>query len=96
MTHFYNLNSKNLVLNPQYFLYDSCLTSYHFLIKIYECCRKKVSFWTLLAVKRIKKKKTNAMQQVGLIKDTLSVEPDTQKITWQLVSGRNFNRSSFN
>ena len=43
-----------------------------------------------------KKKKTNAMQQVGLIKDTLSVEPDTQKITWQLVSGRNFNRSSFN
>lgn len=26
-----------------------------------------------------KEKKTNAMQQVGLIKDALSVEPDTQK-----------------
>lgn len=89
MTHFYNLNSKNLVLNPQYFLYDSCLTSYHFLMKIYECCRKKVSFWTLLAVKRIKKK-TNAMQQVGLIKDALSVEPDTQKNYLAVGVGKEF------
>lgn len=58
-------------------------------MKIYECCRKKVSFWTLLAVKRIKKK-TNAMQQVGLIKDTLSVEPDTQKNYLAVGVGKEF------
>lgn len=37
-----------------------------------------------------KKKKTNAMQQVGLIKDTLSVEPDTQKNYLAVGVGKEF------
>lgn len=36
------------------------------------------------------KKKTNAMQQVGLIKDTLSVEPDTQKNYLAVGVGKEF------
>ena len=79
-----------MVLNPQYFFYDSCLTSYHFSYENIRMLSEESFFLDTPGSDKIKEKKTNAMQQVGLIKDTLSVEPDTQKNYLAVGVGKEF------